>query len=223
MIKLSIRNNFPAVARRLEKLPEEIANKAMARALNKTVEQGRTQMARTIAEEFRVTVGDAKRRLIIERASFRGALRLRAALQAQRPGGLHGNGERGMNLINFAEKSITLAAARKRIKAGEGGSYSLRNGATVHKALQVQFQIKRSGGKKVIPGAFIATNKRTGGTAVFIREGKSRYPIKTLTTIDIPQMFNTRRINQVVRQVMLEKLSSNFDRELRAILKGFVK
>jgi len=223
MIKFSLRNNFPAIARRMEQLPEEIANKAMARALNQTVEQGRTQMARTIAEEFRVTVGDAKRRLIIERASFRGALRLRASLQANRAGGLHGNDERGMNLINFAEKSITLAAARKRVKAGEGGSYSLRNGAKVQKALQVQFQIKRSGGKKVIPGAFIATNKRTGGTAVFIREGKGRYPIKTLTTIDIPQMFNTRRINQVVRQVMLDKFSSNFDRDLRAILKGFVK
>lgn len=223
MIKFSLRNNFPAIARRMEQLPDEIANKAMVRALNQTVEQGRTQMARTIAEEFRVTVGDAKRRLIIERASFRGDLRLRASLQANRPGGLHGNDERGMNLINFAEKSITLAAARKRVKAGEGGSYSLRNGAKVQKALQVQFQIKRSGGKKVIPGAFIATNKRTGGTAIFIRAGTSRYPIKTLTTIDIPQMFNTRRINQVVRQVMLDKFSSNFDRELRAILKGFVK
>lgn len=217
-MKFSLRNNFPAIARRMEQLPDEIANRAMVRALNQTVEQGRTQMARTIAEEFRVTVGGAKRRLIIERASFRGALRLRASLQANRAGG-----GRGMNLINFAEKSITLAAARKRVKAGEGGSYSLRNGAKVQKALQVQFQIKRSGGKKVIPGAFIATNKRTGGTAVFIREGKGRYPIKTLTTIDIPQMFNTRRINEVVRKVMLDKFSNNFDRELRVILKGFVK
>ena len=223
MISFSIRNNFPAVARRMEQLPDDIANKAMVRALNATVEQGRTQMARVISEEFRVTVGDAKRRLTVERASFKGAMRLRAALQATRAGGLHGNDERGMNLINFAEKSITLAAARKRVKAGEGGSYSLRNGAKVQKALQVRFQIKRSGGKKVIPGAFIATNKRTGGTAVFIRDGKARYPIKTLTTIDIPQMFNTRRINEVVRQVMLQKFSAQFDRELRGILKGFVK
>lgn len=205
MITINIRTNFPEVAKRLEKLPDEIANKAMARALNQTVDQGKTQMARVISEEFRVKVGDVKRRLYVDRARFKGTFKLSASLMATRAAGLHGNDDwRGMNLINFLAGGIP-----KRTKTG--------------KLRQVGFQIKRSGGRKIIPGAFVATNKKTGGTAIFIREGKGRMPIKTLTTIDIPQMFNTRRINQVVRDVMQQNFTKNFDRELRAILKGFIK
>jgi len=36
-------------------------------------------------------------------------------------------------------------------------------------------------------------------------------------------MFNTKRINQVVRQVMTDRFSANFQRELRTVLKGFAK
>lgn len=205
MITINIRTNFSEVARRLEKLPDEIANKAMAMALNQTIDQGKIQMARTISEEFRVKFGDVKRRLYVERAKFKGQLKLSATLMATRPAGLHGNDNwRGMNLINFVSGGIP-----KRTKTG--------------KMRQIGFQIKRSGGRKTIPGAFVATNKKTGGTAIFIREGKSRMPIKTLTTIDIPQMFNTRRINQVVRNVMEQNFTKNFNHKLNAILKGFIK
>lgn len=204
MIKMSMRNNFPAVARQMERLPEDIANKAMARALNKTVDQGKAEMARAISSEYRVKVGDAKRRLSVTRARFRGALHLEAVLEATRPDGLYGNDARGMNLIHFV-----VGGQPKRTAKG--------------KMRQLNFQIKRSGGRKQLKGAFIATNKRTGGTAVFIREGKDRMPIATKTTIDVPQMFNTKRLNQAVREVMLKRFATNFDRELKAILQGFVK
>jgi hypothetical protein len=201
---MSMRTNFPAVARQMDKLPDEIANKAMARALNKTVEQGRAEMARTISSEFRVGVGQAKARLDIERARFKGQLRLYAVLEATRPGGLYDNDTRGMNLIHFVSGGIP-----KRPKRG--------------KMRQLGLQIKRDGGRKIIRGAFVATNKKTGGTAVFIREGNERMPIKTLTTIDIPQMFNTKRINEVIRKTMQKRFEANFDRELKAVLQGFIK
>jgi hypothetical protein len=202
MISLSMRTNFPAIARKMDQLPDDIANKAMSRSLNKTVEQGKNAMARTISAEFRVSVGAAKSRLKVERAKFKGQLRLTAVLQATRPAF---NGEaRGMNMIHFI-----VGGQPKRTKNG--------------KMRQLSFQIKRGGGRKQIPGAFIATNKRTGGTAVFVREGNERMPIVTKTTIDFPQMFNTKRINEVVRDVMQRNFSSNFDRELKVILQGFVK
>lgn len=205
MIKLSLRTNFPAVARQMEKLPDDVANRAMGRALNKTVDQGKAEMARTIAAEYKVTVGQAKRRLTVSYARFKGQLRLTASLQATRPDGLFGtDGPRGMNLIHFLAGGIP-----KRTKKG--------------RMRQANFQIKRGGGRKQIPGAFVATNRRTGGTAVFIRQGKDRMPIETKTTIDIPQMFNTRRINTVVRKVLLERFGANFDRELRVVLKGFAR
>lgn len=202
MITISLRNNFDKVIRELDTLPEEIANKAMARALNSTIDYGKLQMARTISEEFRISVTEVKKRLDIQRARYRGQLRLYVSLQATRSGF---NGDsRGMNLINFVSGGIP-----KRKKNG-----AMR---------QLGLQIKRSGGRKVIPGAFVATNKRTGGTAVFIREGKERMPIRTLTTIDVSQMFNTKRINESVRSAMLDKFEPALQREIGAVLRGFLK
>ncbi|HSD36099.1 MAG TPA: phage tail protein [Rhodocyclaceae bacterium] len=205
MIKMSIRTNFPDVAKQLKTLPEQVANKAMARALNTTTQQGVPEMARAISAEFRVTSAQARKRLGVERAvSRKGALQLTASLYAKREGGLHSNDARGMNLINFV-------VGGKPTRTKKGG---LR---------QLTFQIRRGGGRKVIPGAFIATSKATGGTAVFVRDGDRRMPISTITTLDIAQMFNTKRINQVVRKVMVARFPANFKRELRAVLKGYAK
>lgn len=202
---ISIRNNFPQVAAQLDRMAKDVGDKAMVRALNATVKQGKTEMARTINKEFRVTVSQVKNRLYVNFARANaGGVKFYASLLATRPEGLHSNDDwRGMNLIHFVTSTPT------RNKKGKLG--------------QVKFQIKRTGGRKIIKGAFIATNKKTGGTAVFIRDGKSRMPISTKTTIDVPQMFNARRINSVVRDVMLKRFEFNFNRELRAVLKGYVK
>lgn len=216
MTTINIRNNFPAVAAQLDRLGQDVGNKAVVRAINTTIGQGKIQMARQISSEFRVSVGEVKNRLIIDRASARGgAYRFAASLAGS---GRRGYG-RSMNLIAFTEKSISLAAARRRIKAGEGGSHALKNGGRSVHALELRFQIKRGGGKKAIKGAFIGNAGRT----VFIRTGKARKPIKALNTIDVPQMFNTRRVNKVVKQVMLDKFPTNFERELRSVLKGYAR
>ena len=202
MTTISIRNNFPQVAARLDRLTVDVGNKAMVRALNATVTQGKTEMARKISSEFRISVGAAKDRLDVRRASVRGGvLRFQAFLEATRKGK-----GRSMNMIAFVTGSkVSKASARRQGKAALAG--------------QLQMQIRRGGGKKVIPGAFIGNKGRT----LFIREGKKRLPIKALNTIDVPQMFNTKRINSVVREVMLKKFSANFQRELRAVLKGYAR
>ena len=199
---INIRNNFPKVAAQLDRLGKEVGNKALVRALNDTVRQGSTAMARQISKEFRVKVADAKARLDVDYAKVKGGgVKFFARLLATRPGGLHNNDWRGMNLIHFV---TSLPARNKKGKLG-----------------QLKFQIKRAGGRKTIKGAFVATNRKTGGKAVFIREGKSRMPIQTLATVDIPQMFNTRRV--VIRTVMQQRFEINFQRQLRAVLKGFAK
>lgn len=202
MTTISIRNNFPEVAAKLNQLGMDIGNKAVVRALNTTIDQGKTQMARQISQEFRVSVGTAKGRLKVFKASARnGAFRFVAILEATKKAK-----GRSMNLIAFVNKGKVSKASAKR-----SGRTDL--------AGQLQFQIKRGGGKKAIKGAFIGNAGRT----VFIRTGKDRLPIKALNTIDIGQMFNTRRVNKVVRQVMLDKFPANFQRELRAVLGGFAK
>ncbi len=198
MITISIKDNFPDVIAKLMSLGSDIGNKAMVRSLNATVTQGKTEMARTISKEFRINVGTARERLEVSRASAKGGnLEFEVALSART------NKYRGLNLVRFV-----TGGTPRRTKKGMA---------------QVKLQVKRAGGRKSIKGAFIATNRKTSGTALFIRTSNARYPIKTLTTIDIPQMFNTRRINEVVVKVMKEKFEANFDREMRKIVEGFVK
>ncbi len=208
MIEISIRTNFPDIARRIDALPEKVANKAIARALNDTVQQGQTEMARGISQEYRLTVSEVRERLQIKRAAVRGnVLRLTASLSAK-----SGKG-RSMNLIHFMTGALTKRTANKVAKAAGQG----RAGADL--VGQLGFQIKRQGGRKVIPGAFIGNHGRT----VFIRTGKGRLPIKALSTIDVPQMFNTRRINEAVRRAMLSRFRTNFDREVRTVLGGWAR
>ncbi|MDP1925754.1 MAG: phage tail protein [Thiobacillus sp.] len=202
MTTISIRNNFPEVAAALDKLSRDIGDRAVVRALNTTIAQGKTEMARAISKEFRVSVGTAKERLKVFKASSRGGeTRFIAQLEATK----RGKG-RSMNMIAFVTRGKVSKASAKR------------NGRT-DLAGQLQFQIKRGGGKKAIKGAFIGNAGRT----VFIRTGKDRLPIKALNTIDIPQMFNTRRVNNVVKRVMIDKFPANFQRELRSVLKGYAK
>jgi hypothetical protein len=194
-ITLNVRTNFPEVMAKLSQVSDEIGNRAMVRALNATITQGKTEMARDISKEFRISVGMAKDRLEVSRASSKGGeYRFQATLEATRKAK-----GRSMNVIAF------VGALPKRTKKG--------------KMAQIKFQIKRQGGKKTINGAFVGNKGRT----LFIREGKARLPIKAVSTIDIPQMFNTRRINEVVQQVMLDKFEANITRELRVVLGGFAK
>lgn len=194
-IVLNVRTNFPEVMAKLSQVSDQIGNRAMVRALNTTITQGKTEMARDISKEFRISVGTAKDRLEVSRASSKGGVyKFEASLQATRKAK-----GRSMNVIAF------VGALPKRTKKG--------------KMAQIKFQIKRQGGKKTITGAFVGNKGRT----LFIREGKGRLPIKAVSTIDIPQMFNTRRINEVVQQVMLDKFEANIERELRVVLGGFAK
>lgn len=197
---ISVRHNFPRIAAQLDRLPVTQGRKALARAINTSLKQGETAAAREIAKSYRLTVAKVKERLNVRKAQPRGGLTLEGVLEASDPGKA-----RGMNLIAFVEGKVSLAEAKRRAKRGT--------------LQQLHFQIKRSGGQKTIPGAFIGNRGRT----VFVRVGRQRLPIKPLTTIGVPQMFNARPINAAIVRVLNARLPANFARELRAVLGGYVK
>lgn len=204
-MQIKISTNFPQIQRQLETMRQDIAEKAVASALNKTVAQARTAMSREIRREFNITTQAVNDALRIRRATaVRARLQLEASLESRSKRG------RSLNLINFLERSVSMAAARQRTKGGEGGTYQLGN-RTVRKALQLRFKIRRTGPKKVIEGAFIGNKGRT----VFIREGASRLPIKALQTIDVAQMFNTQRINVKVVQLINTRFPAIFANDAR--------
>ena len=191
-MQITIKSNFPDIQKQLDELSSSIAAKATASSLNKIVAQAKTAMSREIRGEFNISaakVGDA---LTITRASAKnGAFSLQASLQSPRKRG------RSLNMINFLEKFVSTGQAKKRSKAG-----------TLN---QLHVQIKKAGGKKPLGAAFIGNKGRT----IFVRTGKSRLPIKALQTIDVAQMFNTKRINARVLQVINDRFPIIFEREAK--------
>ena len=195
-MKLSIRTNFPAVTTAMATMREDIARQALARAMNRTLDQARTRMQREITSEFNVSAGYVRERLTVRRAFAGGRIEISAEL-------IGGKGKkRAANIIAFVERSVTLAQARKRAKDG---------------TLQVlRVKVKR-GSTKPLPGAFIGNKGRT----VFRRVGKKRLPIEPVQTIDVAQMFNTRRINEVVLATINARLPEIFEREAAFYLQRF--
>jgi hypothetical protein len=198
-MQISIKTNFPEVQKALGEMQKDIARTAAASALNKVVAQAKTAMAREIRSEFVIASDKVNGALSVTRASARGPeSRMQASLQALRKGR-----RSGLNLINFIERSTTLAQAKKRRKAG-----------TLN---MLYTQIKRSGGRKALGPAFIGNKGRT----VFVRVGKERLPIKALTTVDVASMFNTRRINAKVLQLIDTKFPAIFANEARFFTERF--
>ena len=195
-MRLSIETNFPDVQRQMDRLRKDIADKAMARTLNATVAQAKTQMTRQITSEYTLPRAKVVERLRIERARyFAGKLTLQAALVGMNRAGRY----RSINVINF--------------KARRG-----KQGLTV--------QIKKAGGRKRIAGAFIGNKGRTvferiSGTTMPSRSkyrGTHAEKIKPVQTIDVAQMFNTRRINAAVVRAIERRLPTIFAREVQFLL-----
>lgn len=97
---------------------------------------------------------------------------------------------------------------RRAINLASFGARATRKGLSV--------KIKRGGPRVLLRQGFIGNKGRTA----FERKGDKRLPIKPLQTIDVPQMFNTKRINLRVRARIEAALPGLVERELRYLLKG---
>jgi hypothetical protein len=198
-MELSIKTDFKALERQLNGLQRDIADRARYSAITKMARQARTAMSREIRGEYNLTAGEVNERLKVEVPRFgKGSFVIEARLVGR---GRAGRG-RSMNVIRFAEKSISLAQARRRMKRGEG-----KGG----RALDLRVKIKKGGQAKVIKGAFIGNKGRT----VFIRaEGARRLPINAVQTIDVPQMFNARKTKGAVLEMIRRQFPVVMQREI---------
>lgn len=195
MFKLDVQADVRKVQRQLEQLARSVQDRAIAAALNKTADKAKAEMRRQITSEFAIKASEVGSQIRVTRASAKGGM-LIAVIEAfpRRRG--------------HASRNVALFRARQT-----------RNGVTV--------QIKRSGGRKLIPGAFIGNGGRTvfervSGTTMSSRS-KSKGPlhrqqIKAVETIDVPQMFNTRRINAKVIAKIGRDLPVELERAIRAAI-----
>ena len=195
MFSINVKADVKPAVDYLNRIAKGIGDKALTSALNKTVAQARTQMIRGITSEYAISAATVRERLQLQRASRTG-MQFTATLI----GNPAGRAKRAMNVIRFIEKSVSLAQARKRRKAGTLGA--------------LRFKIRRAGGLQTIAGAFIANNGRT----VFRRTGKARLPIEAVSTIGVPQMFNAKKVQIPVQRWITENFPRIFDRETRYFL-----
>jgi len=201
MIRIDVRG-IPEIQRKFAGLASDLRGKVLASALNKTAAKAKTEMSRRIREEFVIKAADVNPLLSIRKASAR-RNRLEAVLEAFPKR----RGHRSRNVMLFGARQIKgKETKRLRVQVAPGQwrmmDVLVGGGGSV--------LISRKGGRKLIKGAFIGNQGRT----VFIRTGNGRQ-IKAVETIDIPSMFNTRRINEAVVRKIRTELAVEVDRAIK--------
>jgi len=205
-VKIDIRTDFSAALRTLDGLSDKERRTAIARTLNRIGEQTKVAAVREIGRDFNLPRGDIVPLVRMRRASISAKGELAVTVFAANRRG------RSLNVVRFVEKFVTLAMARRR-----------RKDKTLNR---LRVQIKRGGGRKILGTPdwaaglpFIATAK--GGTFVAARTGKKRLPIRAVQTIDVAQMFNTKRINAALLRDIRSKFPAELNRQLAAVLRGY--
>lgn len=190
-IQIRIETSLPRVFAEARRLPVEVAAPAMRRALDRTMVTGRRAMADAIHAEYNLRKGEIRAKLNVAkpRVSSNG-LEIEARLYA--------TGRRAMNLVRFVVGDRTKNRRRGR---------------------HISIRVKRGGPKKVMRGAFLMpTGGKGGGMFLARRLGKARLPVEPLQVIDVPQMFNARRLNARVVRTIERALAERWDREARFYL-----
>lgn len=201
MIRIDVRG-IPEIQRKFAGLASNLRDKAMATALNKTAAKAKSEMSRRIREEFAIKAGDVNPQLSIRKASAKGN-RLEAILEAFPKR----RGHRSRNVMMFGAKQIRgkqTKRVRVQVAPGQWRMVDVPIGGGV------SVLISKTKGRKTIKGAFIANLGRT----VFIRTGDGR-KIKAVETIDVPSMFNTRRVNEAVVRKINSELAVEVDRAIK--------
>lgn len=204
MIRIEVKTDFHALEP-LRALPAALRNRVLARTLNEVGKTAQVQARKEIAEEFNIPSREVGSMLFLTRAKARGQ---EISVQV---GALSRRG-RSLNLIRFVERSVTLAQARKRRKAG---TLDL-----------LRVKVRRAGGLKILGQPhwaegkpFVMTNRRTGGTFVGAREPGGR--VRGVQTIDVPSMFNTKRLTRKLIGQMRADFQTTVARQIAAALRGY--
>lgn len=207
MITLNVRG-FREVQQRLKAVPREMRDMVLAPAMNKVAAKGKTEAGRRIRAEFDVKAGDVNPQISISRASAK-STRLEAKIEAFP----RRRGHRSRNVMLFKAKQVNTGRTKRVRVLIAPGKWRM---VDVPVGGGVSVSIKRGGGRKLIAHVFIGNKGRT----VFTRQGSRRMPIRGVETIDLPQMFNARRINKAVVQVIERELPVEIERAARFFMRG---
>lgn len=196
-----------AMGKNLIKLSSDIEEKATVMAINKTAAKAQAEIARAIPQEYAVKASEVRNSIDLRRA--RGG-ELRAVISvfgsARRRG-------RSLNMIHFLA-AIQAAGRAMKTRGSKAKKADLKAIAN-----QLGFMIRRDGGLKQIPGAFIGNAGRT----IFRRTGKARLPIEPMQVIGFSQMFSSRKITDRIMSKIAAEFPIEAQRAIDQVLRGVWK
>lgn len=186
-----------------------------------------------MANDFRVDVrGDMKRAIAditalkeaaVGRATYRS---LNRALDAAATGA----SREIRREYNIKHRAVLSAMKKRRASGGSLFARLTIEGARIgliefdarwsRRQPGASVKVKVAGARKIVRGAFIATNTATGYRGVFRRTGKSRYPIRNLRSLSIPQAFSTKAVFTAVELLTRETFLRNYEQQVRFLSRG---
>jgi len=86
-------------------------------------------------------------------------------------------------------------------------------GRMLKKRRKLNVTIKK-GQRKQLPGAWIGFRRGSGTPQVWIREGKSRYPVKVLRSLSVPQMISNEGSMNKIQEHAQEVLEKRLQHEM---------
>lgn len=209
MIGLTLEHDFHELDRQIARIGDAGKRaKATAMAFNKVGAKAKTTASREIRRRYMVKAAEVSPYIAVHKATGRGAIgAVRVVIEP-----FVGSRGRSQNVIRFIEKKVTLAEMKRRRKAGRLASvHYLRGRARVNPILHFQIIKGRS---RRIDGAFIGNKGRT----VFRRTGSSRLPIMPIHTIDVPDMFGSRKVTDAVIERIRQELPVEVARAIRLVM-----
>jgi hypothetical protein len=217
-VNINIETDFRPALDMIKRLEDRLQGKIIARTLNKIGDETRSKAATEIYKEFNLPKAKINSSLRVVRASaYKG--RMQVEIEAfSRKGG------RSLNVINFMTVGVVRGVAFKARGA------KVKKAQLASLAGQLGFQFKRAGGIKRIEGSFIGNKGRTVFSRVTGETMKSRAKyagtkhgesIEPVQVIDVPQMFNTKRISRTLTDNIYKRFNVVFGQEFKSVMAGY--
>ena len=201
---VNIKTDFKEILDSIKKLQPDIRDRVMKPALRLTANNAKVALVREIAQNYnldRTSINQGVAVKVFDQPlSTSSGVRFDAVIITSHP-------RQSYNLIRFLEKSISLAAHRRRKKAGDS---------------QLRARISKRGSYKPLgKNVFIGNNGRT----VFMvpksemSKPSSQRKIRAFSTINLPMMSRVASVADTVMSRINEQLPKNINSQLERLLK----
>ena len=211
MLRMNARVNAGDALRMLDNLKQGIKNRIASQAINRVAKDAKAKAAADIYTEFNLPKGRINERIRVGLTKASANV-IQATVSVPEAGGkyraLHLTDLTGTKDLRYSSGrigNITLRAARRDRK----GAVTTKGG--------VQYTMLRGKKNQLLPQAFIAPGKNSGKLIVFQRANLNdrKSKLKAVYRIDVPQMFNTKRLRATLIPFIQGKLVAEVTRLMR--------